>query len=231
MKRKIVALISLALIVASICFTGKALISNAYEKFVYVVVLDAGHGGIDGGVVGVQTGVVESELNLKMVYELKDIYEKSGFKVVLTRTDENGLYGEASSGFKLRDLKKRRDIINNSNADMVISIHMNKYSASSRRGAQVFFKIDDKKSNFLAEKIQFRLNLMKESPRISNALKGDYYILNTAKIPAVIVECGFLSNKDDEKLLQNEEYRKKLAKEIYNGSIDYLISVNDGEVL
>ena len=99
---------------------------------------------------------------------------------------------------------------------------MNKYQDKRRRGAQVFYKQNDKTSNFLAEKIQNRLNLMKESSRISNSLKGDYYILNTSKIPAVIVECGFLSNEKDEELLLSESYRKKLAIEIFNGVNDYL---------
>lgn len=221
MKKKILAIL--------ICFTltvisavGGTVIANAFEKFTYVVVLDAGHGGVDNGVSGVESNVTESELNLKMTYQLKNIFEKSGFKVILTRTDENGLYGEYSDGFKLRDLKKRVEIVNSSKADLFISVHMNKYSQPSRRGAQVFYKINDETSNYLAEKIQLRINLMKESSRICQALKGDYYVLNNSEIPSVLVECGFLSNKKDEELLLSEQYREKLAIEIFKGAVDYL---------
>lgn len=226
MKRKILV-ICLVLVTLCSSILGVNEIISAYEKFFYTVVIDAGHGGIDNGVIGDALGSIESQLNLKMAYTLKSVYENAGFKVVLTRTDENGLYGDTSPGFKLRDLQKRAQIVNSSNADMLISIHMNKYSQKSRRGAQVFYKANDKTSNFLAEKIQLRLNLMKESPRISNALKGDYYILNYSKIPSVIVECGFLSNADDEKLLTTNEYQQKLALEIFKGSLEYLNAKNE----
>ena len=208
MLKKILVISFCIISIGLVTFSGSAYLIEASEKFLFTVVLDAGHGGIDAGVNGVNTNVKESELNLKTVYELKNIFEKNGFIVRLTRTNEDGLYGDTSPGFKLRDLNKRKQIITSSNADILISIHMNNYQDSRRRGAQVFYKENDKTSNYLAEKIQNRLNLMKESPRISKALKGDYYLLNTSKIPAVIVECGFLSNPNDEKLFakfQNSE--------------------------
>ena len=222
MNKKLSYLLTIIAVIICIITGSVVLVKTAYEKFTYIIVLDAGHGGIDGGVTGVSTGVKESELNLKTVYILKQVFEKAGYKVVLTRKDDDGLYGNTGAGFKLRDLKKRKEIINSANAELVISIHMNKYQSSSRRGAQVFFKQNDIKSKCLADKIQLRLNNMSESVRISNALKGDYYILNTSKIPAVIVECGFLSNVEDEKLLTNDSYLNKLALEIFNGAIDYI---------
>ena len=222
MVKKILSIITLIVLCFRVTFGCTLIPSNFNEKFSFTIVLDAGHGGIDGGVIGVNSKVKESELNLLTVKELKTVFENAGFNVILTRKDENGLYGDTTSGFKLRDLNKRKEIVNSSNADVLISIHMNKYQDKRRRGAQVFYKQNDKTSNFLAEKIQNRLNLMKESSRISNSLKGDYYILNTSKIPAVIVECGFLSNEKDEELLLSESYRKKLAIEIFNGVNDYL---------
>ncbi|MBO5713662.1 MAG: N-acetylmuramoyl-L-alanine amidase [Clostridia bacterium] len=222
MFKKIIIVIFIFCISLCVFFSGKNYLSNASEKFSYTVDLDAGHGGIDVGVTGVKTKEKERELNLLTVLELKKVFENAGYKVVLTRENDGGLYGDTSSGFKLRDLNKRRQIINGANADVLISIHMNKYQDSRRRGAQVFYKENDKTSNFLAEKIQNRLNLMKESTRISKSLKGDYYLLNTSNIPAVIVECGFLSNASDEKLLTDSAYRSKIANVIFLGVSDYL---------
>lgn len=219
--KKFIAIISIVFITALIFLGGFTLYKQVNDKFSYLIVIDAGHGGIDGGVTSI-SGVKESEINLTTAYELKAEFENSGYAVTLTRTDENGLYGTLGAGFKLRDLKKRCEIINGSNADALISIHMNKYNDSRRRGAQVFYKQNDKTSNFLGEKIQNRLNIMSESVRAYDSLKGDYYVLNYSKIPSVIVECGFLSNPTDEALLLNKNYRLKLVKAIRLGVDEYL---------
>lgn len=116
----------------------------------------------------------------------------------MTRENGEGLYGSTDPGFKKRDLKKREEIINGSLADLCISIHLNVYTSPSRRGAQTFFTKGYKESENLAKIIQSRINGMSMSPRLYNALWGDYYLLNVSKIPTVIVECGFLSNPDDE---------------------------------
>ena len=190
------------------------------------IVLDAGHGGIDGGSTGVTTGVKESELNLLIVKELETLFSQSGFKVILTRDGDYGLYGDESAGFKLRDLKKRVEIVNNSNAELLLSIHINKFSSPSRKGVQVFYRDNDNISKLLADSIQLEVNLLKEQERMFDALVGDYYVLNEILTSGVIVECGFLSNESDEKLLLSDAYRKKLAKRIYSGVFRYFSRQN-----
>lgn len=186
----------------------------------FVVVIDAGHGGIDGGATGINTGIKESEINLSVAVKLKDLFESAGISVVMTRTSSLGLYGVLSNGFKRRDLEKRVEITNNANADLFISIHMNEYSDETRKGAQVFFK-DDKKSESLARFVQKELDKIDTDERVGITLSGDYYVLNNSPCPSVICECGFLSNPLDEDLLISEEYQKKLAHSIYQGACAY----------
>lgn len=186
------------------------------------VVIDAGHGGIDGGVTGVNTGVKESELNLAVAKKLAGYFESAGVNAVLTRENSSGLYGSATNGFKKRDMQKRRDIINKTAPELVISVHMNKYSVSTRRGAQVFYDKNSENGKLLALMIQRNLNAMEESVRDCAALVGDYYILNSHAYPACIVECGFLSNPEDEKLLTDAVYQDKIAYAVFKGAIEYL---------
>lgn len=185
----------------------------------YVLVIDAGHGGVDGGVSGSTTGVKESDLNLIYAAELAERFADSGFGVVMTRKDKGGLYGFATKGFKMRDMQKRKEIINDANPLLVVSIHMNRFSASSRKGAQVFFQKGDEAGMRLAECIQEALNNV--TGKKYSALSGDFYICRESNSPAVIVECGFLSNKEDEYLLQQEGYRSKIVDAIYEGIMMY----------
>jgi len=185
------------------------------------VVVDAGHGGVDGGTTGIATGVRESDLNLMIAQELRAYFEGGGLTVVMTRLDEGGLYGTATPGYKRRDMQMRARIIDESTPDLVVSIHLNKYSSSSRSGAQVFFKQSDEYGKRAAALMQGFLNTGVNTRNYS-ALKGDYYILNCSSYPSVIVEGGFLSNPDDEAKLLTESYRKSLAYYIYCGAIAFL---------
>lgn len=186
------------------------------------IVLDAGHGGIDSGVSGVNTKVKESELNLKVVKKLQNYLVGAGFSVVLTRSSEAGLYGTATSNLKKKDMLKRKEIIEDAKPTLVVSVHMNKYSLSSRRGAQVFYKGQDEDSKLLAENLQKSFNQMDTAVRECSALTGDYYILNCTEYPSVIAECGFLSNPRDEALLITEEYQDKISYAIFKGIVGYL---------
>ena len=207
------------------CLIGGFLVLNTSTSIKnFTVVIDAGHGGIDGGATGVNTGVRESDINLLIAKNLKTLFEKSGFVVVMTRESDEGLYGTTDPGFKKRDLAKREEIINGSLADLCISIHLNIYSSKNRRGAQTFYDKDNSHSKKLAKVIQGRINGMSLSPRICEALSGDYYLLNVSKIPTVIVECGFLSSPEDELLLLSENYRNQISLAIFNGCVDYLSS-------
>ena len=185
------------------------------------VVIDAGHGGIDGGVTGRTTGAVESELNLLVAKLLKEDFEAAGFNVVMTRTTSAGLYKTSYSSLKKTDMLNRKRIIEDAGASAVISVHMNECPYPSRRGAQTFHKADDKESNALAVCIQSELDALPESSRSCPVLKGDYYVLNVSPCPAVLVECGFLSNEEDEALLIKDEYREKLSYAIFRGCVKY----------
>ncbi len=196
--------------------------AESLNKSSVKIVLDAGHGGIDNGVVGVNTKVKESELNLDLVKKLKSLLEDAGFSVVLTRSSDAGLYGVATDNLKKKDMLKRKEIICEANPTLVVSIHMNKYSLSTRRGAQVFFKASDEKGKLLANCIQNSFNGMQEAVRTCSALSGDYYILNCSDYPSVIAECGFLSSPEDEALLITEEYRNSLSYAIFKGIVSYL---------
>ena len=145
----------------------------------------------------------------------------------MTRKTEAGLYGIYSKGFKRRDMQKRKQITLNAKADVFVSIHLNYYSSPSRRGAQVFYKIDEEKSKSLADIVQAELNGGKECERDYTALAGDYYVLNEADCAAILCECGFLSNAEDEKLLLTDEYRAEIAEKIFNGIEKYRFSLVD----
>ncbi len=186
------------------------------------IVLDAGHGGVDGGVLGINTGVKESELNLKVVKKLEGYLLSAGMNVVLTRSTDAGLYGIATTNLKRKDMEKRKEIINKANPDLVISVHMNKYSVSTRRGAQVFYKDGSEGGKVLAKSVQESFNAMSEASRKCSALTGDYYILNCSEYPSIIAECGFLSNPEDETLLVSDEYQDSIAYAIFKGVIGYL---------
>ena len=226
LKRRSVLIVSVLLITALtfvLCFSAlsNVPIGEASSKNIKVV-LDAGHGGIDGGVNGITTGIKESEINLAVVKKVQSYLVGAGMSVVLTRNSSAGLYGVATTNRKKKDMQKRSEIINKAKPHLVVSIHMNKYSNTTRRGAQVFYKSNDERSKILANSIQNCFNNMEEATRNCSALTGDYYILNCSNYPSVIAECGFLSNPDDEALLITEKYQDSIAYEIFKGIVGYL---------
>lgn len=198
-------------------------IKKDLPKTDYVVVIDAGHGGVDGGSVGIVTGNTENVLNLEYAKCLKQILEKNGIRVVMTRTTLDGLYDNNSENRKKDDMLKRKEIILKSKADLVVSIHMNSYPLKSCRGAQVFYNKESQNSQILAFSVQ---KIFSEELEFSkeNAEIGDYYILNCSDIPSIIIECGFLSNPDEDRLLANTEYKQRFCYTIFKGLGKYLIS-------
>lgn len=188
-----------------------------------IVVLDAGHGGIDRGVTG-RGGLTEAEFNLDMAYLLKGVLEEGGFSVVLTRTGREGLYGDDADNFKRADMKKRKEIVQSVDPDLFLSIHANKFPSSERRGAQVFFDDFNPAGKALAESIQQEVNRLNEKyvGRTFAALSGDYYMLKCTHAPSALIECGFLSNEEDEKLLSDKSYCLLLSEAIYAGMVGLL---------
>lgn len=189
------------------------------------VVIDAGHGGIDGGVSGTKTGVKESELNLEMSKIVGEYFQSSGYNVVYTRKNDKGLYSASASNKKRDDMEKRAQIINKSSASIVISIHMNKYSSPSRRGAQVFFDKASESSREFADIVQDMLNRdfnVPDTGREYSALSAEKYILECTKIPVIIIECGFLSNPIDESNLTDPKYQAEFCYSIFKAASAYL---------
>lgn len=186
----------------------------------YTVVIDAGHGGIDGGCVGKYTGVYESDLNLTYAYNLAEQFKQMGITSVLTRTNPNGLYDENAKSLKKSDMKKRKEIIDKVNPDVVISIHMDSFTLSSTKGAQAYYKRGNDTGAVLANCVQKQLTMLPNAKK--SAKVGDYYLVNCTEIPSVLVECGFISNEEEEKLLQTKEYQNKVCYSIMSGVIDFL---------
>lgn len=179
----------------------------------------------DEGAVGFD-GTTEQAINLSISLKLQKIFEQSGAKVILTRSDENGIYSLDSKSIrnkKVSDIKNRVEIGNNSNADLFISIHLNKYPPSEiYRGWQTFYQKDNNNSKELASLIQNNLNnnIKFKNDRTPMSISG-VYIMEHVQIPTVIIECGFLSNKEETNLLKTDEYQNKLVWGIYTGLQEY----------
>jgi N-acetylmuramoyl-L-alanine amidase len=178
-------------------------------------------------------GTTEQAINLSITLKLQKIIEQSGAKVVLTRSDENGIYSTDSNSLKnkkVSDIKNRVEIGNNYNADIFISIHLNKYSGSSEyNGWQTFYQKNNEKSKILASKIQENLNNNIETDNSREILPiNNIYIMDHLTIPTVIVECGFLSNPEETEKLKKDEYQSKLAWGIYLGLQEYFM--DEGEI-
>ena len=190
----------------------------------HTIVIDAGHGTPDGGAVA-SDGTTESEINLKVALKLQNLLESSNCTVILTRSDENGIYeGDCKSirEKKVSDMKNRVKIGNLSDAEIFVSIHMNKLPQTQYSGWQTFYKNTDENSKKLAEYIQNNLNYFidKNNNREIKSI-NNIYLTKNIEIPLVIVECGFLSNINESKSLQKDEYQNLLAWSIYSGIQDY----------
>lgn len=209
----------------SILTISKNVFATTTEKINYTIVLDAGHGGIDGGSEGVVSGVKESELNLKVAKKLEKLLNTFGFNVVLTRTNADGLYSQLATNKKQDDMKKRKEIIQKSKPNMVVSIHMNSFPNKYERGAQVFYQVGEETSKQLAQTIQNEMikNLV-EAREFCN--HSDLYILQCTKNPSVVVEGGFLSNPEEEALLITDEYQEKLAYSVFCGILKFFEKQN-----
>lgn len=221
--RKWFIVLLVCIVVFLSCFLSLPTLSVLSPNTPYVIVIDPGHGGIDNGTIGVETGKDENSLNLDYALTLKTILENYGIKVVMTRNNLNGLYSQFAKDKKIDDMEKRAKIINGSGAHMMISIHMNSFPLQICKGAQVFFKETNINGQKLAENIQEIFIKTLPNAR-TESLKGDYYVLNCTEIPSVIVECGYLSNPEEEQLLQTEDYKNLVCYSIFVGILKFLAS-------
>lgn len=187
-----------------------------------VVVIDAGHGGFDPGKVGINKAL-EKDINLSIAYKLKSLLEQNDIEVIMTRTNDKGLYRKSDHNKKMVDMKNRIMTINRSNAIIAISIHQNSFSQQSSRGAQVFYYKTSEEGKMLAEIIQKSLkDTLKDGNRRLAKGNDKYYLLKNSRYPLVIVECGFLSNWEEANLLCEENYQEKLAWAIHLGIMEYI---------
>jgi len=227
-KKRILFIVTM-LFVSVISFIGLEKQENTIETVSLpvtgkTVVLDAGHGYPDEGAESAN-GVSEASINLVITKKVQTLLEQSGSNVILTRSDENGIYDLSASTIrekKVSDIKNRVKIGNESSADAFVSIHLNKIPQSQYYGWQAFFKANNEKSEELAKSLQEELNasIQKENKREALKITGKY-IIEHVEIPIAIIECGFLSNPQEAKLLQQDEYQNKIAWGIYNGIMDY----------
>ena len=188
----------------------------------YVVVLDAGHGGMDPGKVGVD-GTLEKDINLSLVYKLKNMLEAADVSVILTRETDEGLYQESDTNKKRADMRARCQLIEAEKPDLTVSIHQNSYHEESVKGAQVFYYEKSEEGQRLAQILQMGFDrvLGEENTRQAKA-NDQYYLLLNTSCPMVIVECGFLSNWEEAAKLSDEGYQEKLAWAIHLGILQYL---------
>lgn len=188
------------------------------------VVLDAGHGGSDPGKVGINDQL-EKDLNLKIAELVKGFLQAEGVSVVMTRESDRGLYNEDASNKKVQDMKRRLEIIEEADPEIVVSIHQNSYHEEYVKGAQVFYYTTSESSRALAEVIQNQLRSL--DPDNKREAKGNdsYFLLKKTAKPIVIVECGFLSNREEAEKLTTPLYQEKMAWNIHMGIMKYLNQV------
>lgn len=200
-------------------------IRAARNKSVTIVV-DAGHGGLDPGKVGVNNAL-EKDINLAIALKLERNLKANGINVVMTRTDDNGLYSESDTNKKVRDMKKRLSIIEEANPELAVSIHQNSYPDPSVCGVQVFYYKDSIKSRTAAEIMQTQLvkSLKPAKERVAKDNRS-YYLLKKTSVPIIIVECAFMSNPTEADLLIKDDYQEKVAWAVYMGIMQ---TINSGE--
>ncbi|AST57980.1 N-acetylmuramoyl-L-alanine amidase [Thermoanaerobacterium thermosaccharolyticum] len=205
------------LLVFLISFLNKSIETINYIPVMNkIVVIDAGHGGNDPGKPG-KYGKDEDELNLEIASKLKNLIEESGGIALMTREDD-----ALTDSDIMKDLKNRVYAGNNVKGDILLSIHLNSFPDPKYKGAQVFYQKNSKEGKLLAEVIQdeLRKTLDPNNDRMAKET-STFYILRHAKMPAVIIECGFMSNPEEEKLLNDEKYQYKIAWAIFKGILRY----------
>lgn len=206
----------------------KSAVNVSSQRTVCTVIIDAGHGGVDGGT-SAADGTLEKDINLQIAKKLNNILQSFGIETVMTRNEDISIHDSSATTIrqkKISDLKNRLSIINNTDNAVYVSIHQNHYSDSKYRGMQVFYSKNNPDSKLLAEKIRHPVvtYLQKTNTREIRQSGKEIYLLNNAEAPAVMVECGFMSNKNETELLKNEDYQRKLAFIIAVGITDYINS-------
>ena len=212
-------------LLAAVIETGRSVYTwsqQAAKQPRYTIVIDPGHGGNDPGKIGIND-VPEKDVNLAISLELKEILEQNDCRVVMTRQKDEALYQAGDTNKKVADLRARCQMINDSGADAVISIHQNSFTAESSRGAQVFYRASSQEGKKLADILQTQLvsGLDPDNRRVAKA-NSDYFMLKNTTATMVIVECGFLSNSKEAELLTQASYQRRVAWAVALGVLQYV---------
>lgn len=199
--------------------------ADFFEKKATIVV-DAGHGGEDGGAVGVN-GLVEKDINLAIALALAENLKANNFQVILVRDGDYSVGDQSLSTVaerKRSDTKKRVRLVEETGECLLVSIHQNQFSQSQYSGAQMFYSPNNPESALLAECIRESVvsSLQPDNTRQNKEAGEEIYLLTHCQVPAVLVECGFLSNPEEANLLSQEAYQQDMAAAIYNGIVSFL---------
>lgn len=196
----------------------------ALKHNVITVIVDAGHGEPDGGAVGV-TGILEKDVNLEIAQRTREVLEGKGFNVIMTRTGDSGIFDEKSETIrdkKKSDMKARFEIMKGSGADLFLSIHMNSFENKSAHGLNVFYTEEFPEIKPLAEAIQVRISeITGADTHAVKSADNRLYLMKNPPIPAILAECGFISNPEEEKKLTEEDYQSRIAWAISEAIEDY----------
>lgn len=214
----------LVIVLLAFTFTNNMFINTSNTQFAKpTIIIDPGHGGEDGGA-STSNNVLEKDINLSISNKLKSFFTSNGFSVIMTRDTDTALYDPNVSNQKKRsDLSNRVNIFNSSNNNIVISIHQNKFEQPQYSGTQIFYSTHNDKSEALAECVKNSVKnlLQPNNERQCKKAGSEIYILDNTTVPAVLVECGFLSNEDEAKRIQNDKYQNDIAYCIYLGFLEY----------
>ena len=226
MRKKEVMVLLVVFVCCIVCCWQRqewmATLANVQEEKGRLVVIDAGHGGMDPGKIGVNQ-VLEKDINLQIAKRVKTLLEQNDVKVVMVREDDQGLYDESASNKKVQDMKRRMEVIEKSDAVLAVSIHQNSYQEEYVCGPQVFYYTTSEEGKTAAFLMQAQLaeGLEQEKKREAKA-NNSYYLLKKSTIPTIIVECGFLSNYAEAERLKTEAYQEQVAFQITMGILKYL---------
>ncbi len=203
-----------------------SVISNEIDKpttdSTATIVIDAGHGGNDPGKVGVN-GALEKDINLAIALKLEKLLKENGINVVMTRTEDKGLYDESDSNKKVHDMKNRLSVIEEAEPVLAVSIHQNSYPDESVNGVQVFYYSDSLKGKEAADIMQKQMiKTLKPKKEREAKENSSYYLLKKTSVPLLIIECAFMSNPTEAQLLTENAYQERVAWSIYLGIMQYI---------
>ena len=239
MKVKTIYLMILAVILITFCLVMYSAFSNITARTDSdsleqqpMIVIDAGHGGEDGG--AEVDGVLEKDINLSIAGKLSEILRLCGCRVTEIRDEDISVYDSDAQTLrekKVSDLKRRVKIANENDNNILVSIHQNKFDNSAYSGAQLFYSSNHDDSRVLAERIRGAITslLQKDNTRELKPAGSDIYLLDHAEVPAVIVECGFLSNQQERSKLMDDDYQNEMAYAVAMGVLEYSYSASNNE--